>query len=955
MLPKPTGAQIRQTYIDFFVEHGHTLVPSASLVPGGDATLLFTNAGMVQFKDVFLGTDKRPYTRATDSQKCLRVAGKHNDLEEVGRDDSHHTFFEMLGNWSFGDYYKKEAIAWAWQLLTDVWGLPKERLYATVFRDEKGEIPVDEEAAANWLKQPGFDPSHLFYMGRKDNFWEMADTGPCGPCSEIHYDLRPGEGEPVTIATLDSDRFVELWNLVFIQYNRIGPNTLDPLPATHVDTGMGFERLVSILQGAGSTYKTDLFTPALGVLRSLTGHSESQMYADFTPYRVIADHARAAAFLIADGVVPGNTGRNYICRMIIRRAARFGTKLGLHEPFLAKVAEAFIQTYHDFYPELEKSRGAILEDLTREEIRFARTVETGTAHLENLLAGLRQQKKTVLDGRSAFELYATYGLPFEIARDIAREQSLDVDEVGFRAAMDEHRLASGGGKAMGALGGEDAEFFSSILRDLQAKGKLGEDGVEQDAYSSKQGASKQGASTQVEGEVLALIVNGEAVQSASFGDPVEVILPKTGFYIESGGQVSDTGIIRSLPSPALGSPTGVLREGAGGEGRLPSPFGRGAGGEVGGWEIEITDIRKPSAGVILHIGEVISGHPRVGDKCIVEVDMERRGDIMRNHTATHLLHAALRQVLGEHARQAGSLVAPDHLRFDFNHPEAMTEDQLERVERLVNEAIAADMLVTPKTKSRQQAIAEGAMALFGEKYGETVRTITITPESNVSDVGNRYSYELCGGTHLDRTGSIGAFLILNESSAAAGVRRIEAVTGRGAYELIARRFKLLEQTAITLKSAVEEVPQKAEQVRDELAATKKQIAALKIELALSTFNVQLANVSTVHGVNLLALELPNADKDTLGKLADRFREKYPQNGVCVIATTSGEQIVVMATVTQDLITKGIKAGDLVGHISRQLGAGGGGAPHLAFGGGKDVSKLPEALASVRPWVEGKIK
>jgi alanyl-tRNA synthetase len=939
MLPKPTGAQIRQTYIDFFVEHGHTLVPSASLVPGGDATLLFTNAGMVQFKDVFLGTDKRPYTRAVDSQKCMRVAGKHNDLEDVGRDDSHHTFFEMLGNWSFGDYYKKEAIAWAWQLLTDVWGLPKDRLYATVFRDEKGEIPVDEEAAANWLKQPGFDPSHLFYLGRKDNFWEMADTGPCGPCSEIHFDLRPGEGGLVSKETLDTDRFVELWNLVFIQYNRTGPNTLDPLPATHVDTGMGFERLVSILQGAGSTYKTDLFTPAMSVLRSLTGHSESQMYADFTPYRVIADHARAAGFLIADGVVPGNTGRNYICRMIIRRAARFGTKLGLHEPFLAKVAEAFIQTYHDFYPELEKSRGAILEDLTREEIRFARTVETGTSHLENLLGELRRQRQTSLDGRKVFELYATYGLPFEIARDIAREQSLDVDEAGFRAAMDEHRLASGGGKAMGALGGEDAEFFSSILRDLQAKGKLSDNGVEQDAYTS----------THVEGEVLMLIVDGESVQSASFGDSVEVILPKTGFYIESGGQVSDMGIIRSLPSPS--------RRGAGGA-ALPAPVPQAQvslpKGEVGGWEIEITDIRKPSAGVILHIGEVISGHPRVGDKCIVEVDMERRRDIMRNHTATHLLHAALHQVLGEHARQAGSLVAPDHLRFDFNHPEAMTPEQLERVERLVNEAVAADMVVTPKTKYRQQAIAEGAMALFGEKYGETVRTITITRDSNVSDVGQRHSYELCGGTHLDRTGDIGAFIILNESSAAAGVRRIEAVTGRAAYELIAHRFKALKLAAGMLSSVPEALPEKVEALQDELSIAKKQIASLRQEMAFSTFNLQLTNVLMVTGTPVLAVEISNCDANTLRALADRFRQKYP-SGVCVLGSVSDGRPTVIAAVTEDLVKRGIHASELVKFVAAPLGGSGGGKPTLAQAGGKDASKLNEALASVARWVEKRLE
>jgi alanyl-tRNA synthetase len=559
MSPKKlSGAEIRQTYIDFFVEHGHTAVPSSSLVPGGDATLLFTNSGMVQFKDVFLGTDKRPYTRAVDSQKCMRVAGKHNDLDDVGRDDTHHTFFEMLGNWSFGDYYKKEAIAWAWQLLTEVWGLDKNRLYATVFKDDsaaypagKGDIPTDEEAATNWLKQPGFGSDHLFYMDRKDNFWEMAETGPCGPCSEMHFDLRPDEGK-VTPETLDTDRFVELWNLVFIQYNRLSPTQLDPLPAKHVDTGMGFERIVSILQGVDSNYKTDLFAKSLDVLRSLTGHTEKEMLADFTPYRVVCDHVRTASFLIADGVVPGNVSRNYVTRMIIRRGARFGTKIGLHEPFLAKVAEAVIDTYGDFYPELTKSRGAILDNLTREEIRFARTVETGTAHLENLLSELRasndraersskrseeRSRSVVLDGRRAFDLYATYGLPFEISRDIAREQGLEVDQAGFNAAKDEHSKASGGGKAIGKMGGEDAEFFAGILKDLQKKKKLGEHGVEYDPYTSPR----------VEGEVLALISNGQSVNSVSFGDQVEVILPKTGFYIESGGQVSDTGYIRSAP------------------------------------------------------------------------------------------------------------------------------------------------------------------------------------------------------------------------------------------------------------------------------------------------------------------------------------------------------------------------------------------------------------------------
>src|SRR5688572_762966 len=935
MSPKKlTGAEIRQTYIDFFVEQGHTAVPSSSLVPGGDATLLFTNSGMVQFKDVFLGKDKRPYKRAVDSQKCMRVAGKHNDLDDVGRDDTHHTFFEMLGNWSFGDYYKKEAIEWAWQLLTDVWGLKKENTWATVFKDDKGNIPSDEEAAEYWRAQHGFQKDHVLYFGRKDNFWEMAETGPCGPCSEIHYDRgikycdkQHIEGH-VCRVNGDCQRFLELWNLVFIQYNRLDSETLEPLPARHVDTGMGFERIVSVLQDVDSNYRTDLFAKALDVLRGLTGASESEMLANFTPYRVICDHTRAAAFLIADGVVPGNVGRNYVARMIVRRAARFGTKIGLDEPFLAKVAEAVIETYGDFYPELTKSRVAILDNLTREEIRFARTVETGTAHLENLLNELRAQNETVLDGRKAFELYATYGLPLEISRDIAREQGLDVDEAGFKAAMNEHRVASGGGKAMGTAGGEDAEFFAGILKDLHKNKKLGEHGVEYDPYTSPR----------TEGKILALITNGQAVESVSFGDQVEVILPKTGFYIASGGQVNDTGYIRSFTSSSR----------------------RGPGEGEGQWEIEITDMRKPSAGVIVHVGEVISGQPKVGDKAIAEVDMTRRHDIMRNHTATHLLHAALHQVLGEHARQAGSLVAPDRLRFDFNHPEAMTPEQIERVERIVNEAVAADMEVFPRLKSREDAIAEGAMALFGEKYSETVRTITIVPpdfnvpveEANVHPSAvveheHKYSYELCGGTHLDRTSDVGAFLIVSEGSAAAGVRRIEAITGRGAYDLIARRFKSLKQVAATLKSSIEEVPHKVESLQDEIADLRKEIASLRAQSALTTFNAQLANIQKVEDVNLLAMEIPNAGIDTLRSLADKFREKYPQNGVAVMASDK----TIISVVTEDLVKRGLKAGDLIAAI----GGRGGGRPNLAQGSLPDAALMSDAMNKVIRTVEEKLK
>jgi len=899
-MKKLTGNQIRQDFIDFFVEHGHTAVPSMSLVPGGDATLLFTNSGMVQFKDVFVGTDTRPYKRAVDSQKCMRVAGKHNDLEDVGRDDTHHTFFEMLGNWSFGDYYKKEAIAWSWQLLTGVWGLPKDKLYATCFRDDKGNVPQDDEAADIWKEQAGFDPSHVLFFGRKENFWQMAEFGPCGPCSEIHIDLGEERDnlrgtDHVCGVNGECTRFLELWNNVFIQYNLFEDGRLEPLPAKHVDTGMGFERIVSVLQGVDSNYKTDLFTGSLDVLRSLTGHSEKEMLADFTPYRVICDHARSAAFLIADGVVPGNGGRNYITRMIIRRGARFGTKIGLKEPFLAKVAEAVIAEYGGFYPELEKNKATILDNLTREEVRFARTVEAGTAHLENLLSQIRAANQTTLDGHEAFDLYATYGLPFEISRDIAREQGLDIDEAGFSAAKDEHAKASGGGKAMGKLGGEDSEYFANIFKDLQAKNKLGASGVEYDPYTGTQVDRYSNL------EVLALIVNGQSVESAALDDQVEVILPKTGFYIEAGGQVGDEGYIR---------------------------------GED--WEVEVSAVRRAAAGIITHIGQVISGQPKVGSKATAEVDAVRRHNIMRNHTATHLLHKALHEVLGDHARQAGSLVSPTHLRFDFTQPDAMTPEQIERVEKMVNEAIAEDMPVHKETKSLDEAKKEGAMALFGEKYGETVRTISI-----LEDEDDKYSYELCGGTHLDRTSDIGAFLIVSEGSAAAGIRRIEAVTGRGAYELISKRFKTLKQTAGVLKSSVEEVPAKVEALQDEVSELKKELASLRTQSALAMFQSLLSNVQTVKDVNVLGVEIPNADVDTLRSLADKFRERHPKNGAAVLVTGT----TVIAVLTEDVVNRGLKAGDLITGI----GGKGGGRPNLAQGslpGGDTRSaleKLPKVL------------
>jgi alanyl-tRNA synthetase len=803
----------------------------------------------------------------------------------------------------------------------------------------------------------------VLFFGRKDNFWQMAEFGPCGPCSEIHFDL--GEerdnlrGQPHKCGVNgECTRYLELWNNVFIQYNLFEDGRLEPLPSKHVDTGMGFERIVSVLQGVDSNYKTDLFQGAMDVLSALTGKSREQMYADFTPYRVIADHARSAAFLIADGVVPGNVGRNYVARMIIRRAARFGTKIGLTEPFLAKVADAIIAEYGDFYPELVQHRQPILDSLTREEIRFARTIESGTNQLLGIVSEMKKQGKRVLDGHTAFDLYATYGLPFEITRDIVREQFLlekehdfkldsenafslqsmndiGVDEAGFKAAREEHSRASGGGKAMGTMGGSDAEFFAGIYKDLLAKGKLGPKGVEYDPYTS----------TQVEAEVLALVVDGQSVKEAQFGDKVEVILPKTGFYIESGGQVGDTGSIRSLPLHV--------------------------GGAGGGWEIEISEVRRPASGLISHIGEVVSGKPKIGDKAIAEVDHARRHDIMRNHTATHLMHAALHKVLGEHARQAGSLVDSDHLRFDFNHPDAMSSEQIERVEKLVNEAVAADMEVLPKLKSREDAIAEGAMALFGEKYGDVVRTITITPFSPVlideeaavrptSAVEQlpKYSYELCGGTHLERTSDVGAFIIVSEGSAAAGVRRIEAVTGRGAYELVAKRFKALKIVAATLKSSVEEVPQKVQTLEEELASARKEISSLRMQLGLAKAEeVFEKNKVQIGDVTVVTAHFGDVDRPTLLAITDKFHQLYNYTGGTIIASGIQDNKPFIYTSSTDSVIKeyGLDSVEIAKFTGVILGGSGGGRPTLGQAGGKDVSKIPEAHEKGKQFIREKIE
>jgi len=910
MQDKPTGAEIRQSFKNFFVERGHTFVRSSSLVPGGDSTLLFTNAGMVQFKDVFLGTDQRPYTRAVNAQKCLRVSGKHNDLEQVGRDNTHHTFFEMLGNWSFGDYYKREAITWAWELMTEVWHLPKDKLWATYFRDELNEIPEDREAADIWLAQPGFNPDHLVPFGRKENFWEMADTGPCGPDSEIHIDrgldfCEFGD-DPDHICAVNGDcgRFLEFWNNVFIQYNRLSPTQLVPLDKTHVDTGMGFERIVSILQDTPSNYKTDLFLSLINTIQVMAGQNDHEREANLTPYRVIADHTRATTFLIADGVVPGNIGRNYICRMLVRRAARFGMKLGLHDPFMADVAQVVIDEYGDFYPELKRNATAILDNLTREEKRFAKTVHAGLEHLDELLTDIKTEGGQSLSGEKAFDLYATLGLPLEITRDIAQEQGLDVDGAGYEQAMEAHRLISGAGKDFGELGGEQVKVYTKLLEELIDTGKLSQSGVHYEPYRAIEEPV----------EVLALLNNGAPVETVQTGDLVEVLLPKTWFYVESGGQVSDTGQIVNAEGKA--------------------------------WNVQVTGMRKPAAGVIIHIGEVTRGNPRVGDLALAQVDRDRRIQIMRNHTATHLLHSALQDILGRHARQAGSLVAPDHLRFDFNHPEPMTREELLTVEARVNQAILTNFQLRIAQKPLDEAIKEGAMALFGEKYEGVVRTISIGEEDVLS-------YELCGGTHVDETGDIGLFLITYEGSIAAGIRRIEAVTGWQAYQVARERMNLLDQVNVKLETSPTEILTKIEHLTQSLASAEKEIDRLRKKLVADEFDQNLDKVEQIEGIPVLKAILPNANIDALREMSDKFRQQYP-SGVAVLASEQNGKPILIATITDDLVKRGLNAVELVQKVAQIVGGGGGGRPTLAQAGGKDASKLHEALDQVHAYLRGSL-
>ncbi len=968
-----TSAEVREAFLEFFEEMGHKRVASSSLVPGSDPTLLFTNAGMVQFKDVFLGLDKRPYTRATTAQKCMRVSGKHNDLENVGPSPRHHTFFEMLGNFSFGDYFKRDAIRYAYDLLTRVYGIPLNRLGFTVYES-------DDEAYDIWTKEIGVPAERVARLGPKTNFWQMAETGPCGPTSEVHFDLRPEEGTGTIIAALqaESDRFLEIWNLVFMQYNRTQPDPEhsgqwdEPLPATGVDTGAGLERVVSAVQGAGTNYETDLFMPIIARVQELTGHSDAERDANIIPYRVIADHMRAATFLISDGVRPGATGRDYVCRMVIRRAVRFGSKLDFSGPFLAEVADAVIDTMRSAYPELDEARETIRRTITSEEVRFRRAMDRALDELDAMLAELAESAKQTLNdllapmfgggrpapaaepgdgdfaaqiaqidrmlaasgaqtvlgglvdrlgqdvklsdiidalapgsdlrdtltlagqlpGDQAFRLHAEKGLPLEITRDIARERGFTVDEVGFRAAQKAHEAISRGteGGAFGAI--DMGEAYRRTLTVLRERGLIA-DGVRQDQYGP---LSRQAC-------VLALLRDGEMVERASVGDRVEIVLNMTPFYVESGGQVSDTGAIQG-----------------------------------DGWTVDVEDARQPVGGLIVHSGEVVEGTPASGDACIATVDGERRLDIMRNHTATHLLHAQLRAVLGAHVQQRGSLVAPDRLRFDFSHDAPLTPEELDLIQRNINAAILANMPVSAEWKDREAAKSEGAMALFGEKYGDDVRTVNIWAHD-----GERVSYELCGGTHVDRTGIIGPFVFTAEGSVAQGIRRVEALTGRGAEAYIRRSLRHLDEAAARLGTTPDTVSTRLAALQDELREQQHENARLRRRVARLEFEGLLGSVRDVNGVSVLVARVSPTAPDTLREMTDWFRDRV-ESGVIVLGMVaeSGKPQLI-AAVSKDL-TRRVHAGNIIKAAAQIVGGGGGGRPDLAQAGGKDAARLDEALA-----------
>ena len=873
-----TSAELRQAFLDYFDSKGHEVVASSSLVPGNDPTLLFTNAGMVQFKDVFLGRDKRSYSRATTSQRCVRAGGKHNDLENVGYTARHHTFFEMLGNFSFGDYFKEDAIRFAWEFHTEVVGLPKEKLWVTVYED-------DDEAADIWLKQVGVDTQRFSRIGDKpgkkkydsDNFWAMGDTGPCGPCTEIFYDH--GEeiwGGPPGTPEEDGDRYIEIWNLVFMQYNRDADGTMHDLPAPSVDTGMGLERLAAILQGVHNNYDIDIFTHLIAAAAKETGASDLESKS----LRVIADHIRSCAFLVVDGVMPSNEGRGYVLRRIIRRACRHGHKLGMDDLFFYKLVQPLVEVMGDAYPELKDAQANVERVLKTEEERFAETLDHGMKVLEE---DISKMSGNTITGETLFKLYDTYGFPVDLTADIARERELEIDEAGFEACMEQQR----------ERGRSASQFGIDYNKDVQVACDT--------VFTGYEHVSDQG-------KVVELFRGSEAVDTLNTGDKGIIVLDETPFYGESGGQVGDTG--------ELSTENGVFN---------------------------VTDTQKQGNSV-LHIGEVTQGSFTKGDKVDAAIDFVARGSISRNHSATHLMHAALRKVLGDHVSQKGSLVDADKLRFDFSHFEPVTTEELRTIEQIVNRQIRGNSEAQAKEMALEEAKASGAMALFGEKYDDVVRVVSMGDDD--------FSTELCGGVHVDRVGDIGFFKITGESGIASGVRRIEAVTGEAAVNWVEKKDQQLDTLAQMLKSSRDEVNSKVEQLIQKLKEQDKQLAALKGKMASQAGSDLGSQAEEINGVKVLAAQLDGADSNTLRDTLDQLKNKLGSAAI-VLASEEGGKVKLIAGVTKDL-TSNIKAGELVNIAAAEVGGKGGGRPDMAQAGGSNPAAIPQALEAAKSWLQGRL-
>ena len=876
-----TSAEIRQSFLDFFRSKGHEIVPSSPVVIPTDRTLLFANAGMNQFKEIFLGARKSEWKRVADTQKCIRVSGKHNDLEEVGRDTYHHTFFEMLGNWSFGDYYKKEAITWAWELLTKVWGMPKERMWATVYK-------TDDEAAELWRTCTDINPEHILRFGEKENFWEMGETGPCGPCSEIHFDCTEKGDCTAEMVNAGTPSVIEIWNLVFMQHNRKSDGSLDDLPAKCVDTGMGLERVAAILQGKKSNYDTDIFMTLIEAVSRLSGVPYADGSENAVAMRVIADHLRTLSFAIADGVMPSNDGRGYVLRRLLRRAARYGRKLGLNKPFLCALFPTLEAQMAPHFPELTARRAEILRALRSEEESFAVTLDRGIALFDEIVARLRAEGKTTFPGEEVFKLYDTYGFPADLSALMAAEQGLTVDAPAFERFMQEQR-----DRARGARKDRTAQD-NDVVAAL----------VERGLSSEFTGY----AELETDAQVLAILKDGKPADALSAGESADLLLGKTPFYGESGGQVGDTGSITA--------PGGDLR-------------------------FDVADTRKPALGILLHRGKLAAGTLRPGDWVHAAVDAGRRAAIRRNHTATHLLNAALKQVVGTTSiRQAGSYVAPDRLRFDFTGSDALTRDQLAAVERTVAGYICANAEVRTYEIPLKEVPGSGIVAVFDEKYGDIVRVVDI----------DGISKELCGGTHAARSGDIGPFRIVAESAVAAGVRRIEAVAGLAACEHTAGEHEILSSLAASLSITPAEVPARVAAMQEQAKRLEKALKAAEEKAALAKGEELAKGFAKVAGIPLLVADAGELAADPLRALAESIKDKRPE-AVVLLASQSAGKLVFFLTAGPAAVKKGLHAGKLVGAVAKMTGGGGGGKPDKAQAGGRDASKLADALA----FAEGEIR